>query len=192
MSLFDNLFKTGSKAHRRLALCVGVVAALTLSGCQVKPLYGTSAGDFGSTPSPVAAEMAAIDLESINSQYANDDAARVLYNELTYRFERGAGSPAKKYRLKVLMDVSSAEVGVERFADVPSAFTTTMNSTFVLSDINTNETLMTGRAFKSASYDFSDQRFANKRAYRDAQERVAKSVAEDIAARVAGYFASQS
>ena len=50
---------------------------------------------------------------------------------------------------------------------------------------------MTGRAFKSASYDFSDQRFANKRAYRDAQERVAKAVADDIAARVAGFFRKQ-
>jgi LPS-assembly lipoprotein len=90
------------------------------------------------------------------------------------------------------MDVGSAAVGVERFKDVPAAYTATMNATFVLSDIATDETLMTGRAFKSASYDFSNQRFANTRAYRDAQERVAKSVADDIAARVAGYFSSQS
>jgi len=191
MSLFDNIFESRS-ALRRAILCAAFGAAVALGGCQVRPLYGTSTGEFGSTPSPVAAELAAIDLDSISSQYANDDASRVLYNELTYRFERGAGSPPKKYRLQVLMDVSSAEVGVERFADVPSAYTATMNSTFVLSDLATDETLMTGRAFKSASYDFSTQRFANKRAYRDAQERVAKAVADDIAARVAGYFASKS
>jgi LPS-assembly lipoprotein len=191
MSLFDNLFHTGGVA-RRMSLCVAVAAALALASCQVRPLYGTSTGDFGSAPSPVATELAAIDLDSINSQYANDDAARVLYNELTFRFERGAGAQAKKYRLKVLMDVGSSEVGVEQFSDVPSAYTTTMNSTFVLSDLANDETLMTGRAFKSASYDFSNQRFANTRAYRDAQERVAKAVADDIAARIAGYFASRS
>lgn len=191
MSLFDTLSRTGG-ALRRLGLCIGFTAAIVLSGCQVRPLYGTGSGDFGATPSPVASELAAIDLDSINSQYANDDAARVLYNELTYRFERGAGGAPKKYRLKVLMDVGSSAVGVERFADVPSAYTTTMNSTFVLSDLATDETLMTGRAFKSASYDFSNQRFANKRAYRDAQERVAKAVADDIAARIAGFFASSS
>lgn len=191
MSLFNNTF--GKKGLvRSAALWAAFGAAVILSGCQVRPLYGTGTGDFGDQPSTVAAELAAIDLDSISSRYANDDAARVLYNELTFNFERGAGIPAKKYRLKVLMDVSSAEVGVERFADVPSAYTTTMNSTFVLSDIETDETLMTGRSFRSASYDFSDQRFANKRAFRDAQERVAKSVADDIAARVAGYFASQS
>jgi LPS-assembly lipoprotein len=191
MSLFNSIFERKS-AFRRAALCLGFAATLVVSGCQVRPLYGTSTGDFTDTPSPVSAELAAIDLDSISSQYSNDDAARVLYNELTFKFERGAGTPAKKYRLKVLMDVNNAAVAVERFADVPSAYTTTMNSTFVLSDIETDETLMTGRSFKSASYDFSDQRFANTRAYRDAQERVAKSVADDIAARVAGYFASQS
>ncbi|PVB62121.1 hypothetical protein DCO57_09010 [Labrenzia sp. 011] len=165
---------------------------MTLSACQVRPLYGSGTGEFGTTSSPVTTEMAAIDLDSIDSKFANEDASRVLYNELTYRFERGAGSPAKRYRLKILMDVGNSEVGVEQFADVPSAYTTTMNTTFVLSDINSDETLMTGRAFKSASYDFSDQRFANQRAYRNAQERVAKAVADDIAARIAGYFASRS
>lgn len=191
MSLFDNIFRS-SNVLRRVTLCAALGVAMTLGACQVRPLYGTSTGEFGGGTSPVTAEMAAIDLDSIPSQFANDDASRVLYNELIYRFERGAGSPAKRYRLKVLIDVGSSEVGVERFADVPSAYTTTMNSTFVLSDINTNETLLTGRAFKSASYDFSNQRFANKRAYRNAQERVAKAVADDISARIAGYFASRS
>jgi len=191
MSLSDNLFKLGGTAHRA-TLCLLFAAAVTLGGCQVRPLYGTGSGDFGSAPSGVAAELAAIDLDEITAQFANNDAARVLYNELTFRFERGAAAPPKKYRLKVLMDVGSSAVGVERFKDVPAAYTTTMNATFILSDIATDETLMTGRAFKSASYDFSDQRFANTRAYRDAQERVAKSVADDITARVAGYFGSQS
>ncbi len=191
MSLFDNIFEKKG-ALRRVALCAGFATAVLLGGCQVRPLYGTSTGDLGSTPSPVAAELAAVDIDSIDRRFANSDAARVLYNELTYRFERGGESPAKKYRLKVLIDINNAEVGVEQFADVPSAYTTTMNSTFVLSDLETNETLMTGRAFKSASYDFSDQRFANTRAYRDAQERVSKAVADDITARIAGYFASQS
>lgn len=190
MSLPDTLFpKTGA---RWLALGAGLALAVLLSGCQVRPLYGTSTGEFGSTPSPVAAELAAIDLDPISGQSANKDASRVLYNELTFRFERGAAAPSKKYRLKVLADLSSAEVGVERFADVPSAYTMTMNSTFVLSDIATGETLMTGRSFRSASYDFSSQRFANQRALRDAYERVAKSVADDISARIAGYFGSRS
>lgn len=192
MSLFSKLLKSENNL-RRAALCSAFVAAVALSGCQIRPLYGTSTtGDFGAQSSPVAADLAAIDLESISSQFANEESARVLYNELTFRLERGAGSQEKKYRLEVLVDVNNAAVGVEQFADVPSAYTITMNSTYVLSDIDTDETLTTGRTFRSASYDFSSQRFANQRALRDAQERAATAVADDIATRLAGYFASQS
>jgi len=192
MSLFSSIFK-GDLLLRRVALFGAVAAAIALSGCQIRPLYGTSTtGDFGAQSSTVAADLAAIDLESISSQFAEKDATRILYNELTFRLERGAGSPPKKYRLEVLADVNTAEVAIEQFADVPSAFTITMNSTYVMSDIETGETLTTGRTFRSASYDFSDQRFANQRALRDAQDRVAKAVADDIATRLAGYFASQS
>lgn len=192
MSLFSKLLKSENNL-RRAALYSAFVAAVALSGCQIRPLYGTSTtGDFGAQSSPVAADLAAIDLESISSQFANEESARVLYNELTFRLERGAGSQEKKYRLEVLVDVNNAAVGVEQFADVPSAYTITMNSTYVLSDIDTDETLTTGRTFRSASYDFSSQRFANQRALRDAQERAATAVADDIATRLAGYFASQS
>lgn len=191
MSLSDSNLRKQSLV-RRIALPLALTAAVLLAGCQVRPLYGTSTGELSGAPSPVANQLAAIDLDSISSRFSNDDAARVLYNELTFHFERGAAPPEKKYRLKVLMDLRQSAVGVERFADVPAAYTTTMNSTFVLSDIETDETLMTGRAFKSASYDFSSQRFANRRALRDAEERVAKEVADDILARVAGYFGSRS
>lgn len=192
MSLFSSIFKV-EFFLRRAALFSAFAAAIVLSGCQIRPLYGTSTtGDFGAQSSTVAAELAAIDLDSISAQFAQEEATRVLYNELTFKLERGAGSAGKKYRLEVLVDVNTAAVAIEQFADVPSAFTITMNSTFVMSDIQTDETLTTGRTFRSASFDFSDQRFANQRALRDAQERVAKAVADDIATRLAGYFASQS
>ncbi|MBG6174442.1 MAG: hypothetical protein RIE06_10730 [Roseibium album] len=192
MSLFSNILKSENNL-RRAALCSAFLAAVILSGCQIRPLYGTSTtGDFGAQSSPVAADLAAIDLESISARFANEESARVLNNELTFRLERGAGSVEKKFRLEILVDVNNAAVGVEQFADVPSAFTITMNSTYVLSDIETDETLTTGRTFRSASYDFSSQRFANQRALRDAQERIAKAVADDIATRLAGYFASRS
>lgn len=192
MSLFSSIFK-GELLLGRLALFGAFAAAITLSGCQIRPLYGTSTtGDFGAQSSTVAADLAAIDLDSISSQFAQKDATRILYNELTFKLERGAGAAPKKYRLEVLADVNTAQVAIERFADVPSAYTITMNSTYVMSNIETGETLTTGRTFRSASYDFSDQRFANQRALRDAQERVAKAVADDIATRLAGFFASQS
>jgi len=81
---------------------------------------------------------------------------------------------------------------VEQLADVPAAYSMTMNATFVLSSRLDDTTMLTGKSFATASYDFSDQRLANTRARRDAEERVAKAVADDIQARIAGYFAARS
>lgn len=163
--------------------------AVGLAGCQVRPLYGSLNTDPSSSV-PVQSKLAAISIDPISEKHSDATAARELYNELTFNFERGAQSPDKHYRLKLLMDVSQAEIGVEKLADVPAAYTMTMNTTFVLSDIATETTMMTGRSFATVSYDFSNQRFANIRAERDAQQRVAKSVANDIHARLAGYFTS--
>lgn len=138
-------------------------------------------------------ELAAIEIEKIDTvnEMRLSDARRVLYNELTFGFERGGYAPAKKYRLRMVMNIGVSEVGVERLADVPSAYSTTMNVSFVLSDAADNRTLMTGKSFATASYDFSSQRFANLRARRDAEERAAKVVAQDVQARIAGYFATR-
>ncbi|MEP4033485.1 LPS assembly lipoprotein LptE [Roseibium polysiphoniae] len=171
-------------------LMTALAVAGLLAGCQVRPLYGSLDTPSGAD-STVQAELAAIEIDPISDKHSDDDAARELYNELTFNFEGGGASPRKLYRLKVLMDISQAAVGVEELADVPSAYTLTMNTTFVLSDYETQKTLTTGRSFATASYDFSSQRFANIRAKRDAKQRAAATVADDIQARIAGYFASQ-
>ena len=188
-----SLSKRMDPSRRRFLRVLGAAAlpGLVAAGCQVRPLYGSldmSTGEGQSVPD----ELAAIEIEPISHQYANEDATRELYNELVYRFERGTTRPEKLYRLKVLIDINSSEVGVEQLADIPAAYTTTMNATFVLSDKATDKTLMTGRSFATASYDFSNQRFANLRARKDAEERAAKAVADDIQTRIAGHFASQS
>ncbi|MFN7169378.1 MAG: hypothetical protein ACK4NV_20210 [Pannonibacter sp.] len=180
---------------RRTSFGIALVLAggVLLAGCQVRPLYGqlpTTSGPAGQT---VQGELAAIEIEKIDTvnETRLSDARRVLYNELLFGFERGTYPPAKKYRLRMVMNIGVAEVGVERLADVPSAYSTTMNVTFVLADAADNRTLMTGKSFATASYDFSSQRFANLRARRDAEERAAKVVAQDVQARIAGYFATR-
>ncbi|MTI01085.1 hypothetical protein [Roseibium sp. RKSG952] len=187
MLSLDQLARSKRSSASKWLLAGAVL--LGLSGCQVRPLYGSLDSQYsGST---VSADLAAIRVEPINSKYANTDTVRVLYNDLVYNFERGAERPEKRYRLEVLVNLISAEVSVEELQDVPAAYATTLTATFVLSELKTNTTLYTGKSFATASYDFSDQRFANKRASRNAQERAAKVVADDIQARLAGFFAEQ-
>lgn len=189
---FETLTRRGASAPGLgVALCLAL--GLSLTACQVRPLYGTapSVGALDQSDT-VQTHLAAVEIDSISSSNGVDkDARRELYNELTFLFERGAGTPDKRYRLEILMDQATAEVGVEQLADVPAAYTMTVNTSFVLVDKETDTTLMTGKSFATASYDFSNQRFANIRAKRDAGQRAARVVAADIQARVAGYFATR-
>ncbi len=173
-----------------LALASLGMASL-LGGCQVRPLYGSLGSGSAAYGSTVANELAAVSLDSIGG-ISRTPAARELYNELTFKLERGTQAPEKKYRLRIQANVSNATVSVQQFSDVPASYTMTMNAHFILTDQETGDALMTGKSFSTAAYDFSNQRFANERAKRDAEERVAKAVAEDIYARLAGHFAQNS
>ena len=179
------------RSGRFVALAAVLAGALALGGCQVRPLYGTLSTPAGSPA--LTQELSAIDIDTV--QTASDEdldrIGQVLRNELIFGFRRGREAPESSYRLKILIDRPLNEVGVERLADVPSAYTVTVNATYVLSDIATGRTLETGRAFGTASFDFSSQRFANLRAERDAEDRAAKTVARDIQTRLASFFATR-
>jgi len=182
--------KPVSRRHFTGLVLGSIATAGLLGGCQIRPLYGSAGGGLAGQGAGVADELAAISLDSI-SGISRRPAARELYNELTFKLGRGTSAPEKKYRLRVQANISTASVGVQQLSDVPASYTMTMNAHFILTDMSTDKVLLTGKSFSTAAFDFSSQRFANERANRDAEERVARSVAEDIHARLAGFFAQQ-
>ncbi len=167
---------------RHAALSLAILAALT--GCQVRPLYLDQA--TGGPLSPVP------DLRAILIDQPSTRTEQVLRNELNFLF-RGDGSvvDSPRYRLRIILTSFTDNIAVDFVEDLPSAVLVTLNATFVLSDITTEDTLLTGAAVSTASYDFSSQRFANVRAERDAEERAARSMAEELNARIASYFAAR-
>ena len=176
--------------HRRrnrfhgLALLGGVMLAssLALGGCNVRPLYGTTLGAGGQTYEKLAA---------IQIDPAKDRVAQVLRNELIFMFQRGGAAAPTRYRLRFILNQSKSAMAVEELADVPAAYVVAMTASFQLIDTQTDQTLFTGNSFANASYDFSTQRFANLRAARDAEDRAAKVIADDIRTRVASYLATE-
>ena len=162
-----------------------VLLALALAACQVRPLYYEGAAATGGG-SPVAA-LAEIVVEEPRTR-----AEQLLRNELVFQFRgRGGSANAARYGLRTIVSTSTDNLAVELEEDLPAAVLLTMNATFILSDESSERTLLTGSSLGTASYDFSSQRFANVRAERDAMERAAKVVAQNIAARIAAYFAAR-
>lgn len=155
-----------------------------LTACQVRPLYLGAASGGALSPTP--------DLRAIVVDEPEGRTEQVLRNELLFLL-RGDGGPAdeERYRLRLITSVATDPLAVELEEDLPSAVLLRLNATFVLSEVQTGRTLLTGASTASASYDFSSQRFANVRAERDTAARAATTMAQNIASRIAAYFAAR-
>lgn len=171
----------------RRAVAVGLLglAGALLAGCSnVRPLYGTVEGGGPSA----ASKMAQIDIKLADSRVSQR-----VRNELIFAFHGGGEEAAQPiYRLNLRVTDSSLPVGIERMGSIPAAQLVQLNCSFTLTDIATGKTLLSGTSFANASYDFSQQRFANVRAQRDAENRAANQIAVDIRTKVAAYLAIHS
>lgn len=167
---------------------VVVTVAVALAGCQVRPLYADNPGPDGTIATGPRAELAAISVEPPDTRVE-----QAFRNELVFRLTGGGGAEAaSRYSLDYILSESSNPLAIEREEDLPGAVLVTLNATFVLTDTASGRAILTGSTFASSSYDFSSQRFANVRALRDAQDRAAVTVAENINARLAAFFAART
>lgn len=183
----------GSRNPDRRAVLAGLGTGLLglLPACTVQPLHSPPAasgataagGEAGTT---TQSELARIDVETPRNRVEQQ-----FTNELSFRLTGGADTQKPAYHLRYTLTKTDSSIGIERTIDTPAAYLVYLTVSFVLSDVDTGRTLMTGSTFAVASYDFSDQRFANARALIDAENRAAKVMAGDVATRLTAFFASR-
>ncbi len=166
---------------RRLVLAGALgLAAAGLSACSEmpRPLYGKASGTVEA-------------LKSIDIGTAPGRVGQQVRNELVFAFYGGEGAVQGKpvYRLELTVTSIDNAVGVERYRNLPAAYVEQITATYALVDIASGATVTSGTSFANAAYDFSEQRFANVRAKRDAENRVASVVAADIRTKLAAWFA---
>jgi LPS-assembly lipoprotein len=172
----------------RLAI---VVALGAFNAACFQPLYGDQKLLAGGDT--VRDKLAAIQISEIPGPNGTPQArlAVSLRNALIYDFN-GGGSPGTAiYRLdigplatgptSVIVDVSSGR---------PDAQIETANATFALTEIETKKVVLTGFTSARASYDIpgSEQRFAQQRALRNAEDRAVEILAQNILKRLSSYF----
>ncbi len=174
----------GATARRAVhAAFIGLLAG-ALAACTVQPVY---APGHAGTPGPVHAELAAIEIDPAIGR--NE---QVFRNALIYGF-RGADDPgAPRYKLNYRMVVNEFPLGVEEFTGTPTSYQIAGRVSFILEDHSTGTVVLTDRASAVASYDRSSQNFANSRARRDAEMRVAETLARLVQTRLASHFARQN
>jgi LPS-assembly lipoprotein len=169
----------------RIGLAAALAATLLVAGCagtEIRPLYASGSG--GAT---------AESLRRIDIAPGGGRIGQVIRNELVFSFYGGAGEPTAPatHRLDITVTSSSNSVGIVRNQSLPSAYVVQLTASWVLTELAGHHTVASGTSFANAAFDYSQQRFADLRALRDAENRAAGVIATDIRTKVAILFAGR-
>lgn len=165
--------------HRPLLAALAVTAAISLAGCGIQPLYGTTAGG-----SRLAAAMAGVDITPIPGRVGQR-----VRNELIFENTGGSGQTGNTYKLDIVIKESLTNELVKISGDAKSQVYQ-LDATFKLIS-NDGRVVLEGKATSRAPYERFETIFSNVRARYDAEDRAARTVAESIKVRIAAYL-SQS
>jgi LPS-assembly lipoprotein len=183
-------FPSLARNWRRYAIFLLVLPA---GGC-FQPLYGEAAHPG------LVAEMRAIAVEPIQgtkqdtSQQAPDldRIAHYLGNDLIANLNGTGATLEPKYRLTVTTTFTTATPTVSSQIQVANAATVTVIARYVLKRAGSGEEVVSGAASNAAVYDRTEDRFANLRAQRDSEIRLAKALADEIELRLAARLGEKS
>lgn len=169
----------------RLAMVLGVAGLV--AGC-FQPLYGARTSD-GST---VADQLRRIDIQQIKTPSGTPEAALAaeLRNVLIFELGGGAAGEPPTHKLTMTMQAIRQQVIVDITTSRPDVEQTGIQAQYSLVEIASGKVVVTGQTFARVSYDIpgQEQRFARVRGRRDADNRAAKVIAENIRTRLASYF----
>jgi LPS-assembly lipoprotein len=167
-------------------LAIGSTALL--AAC-FQPLYNQTPLSGGPT---LDAALAAIDVQPIEyTRAANDTRIAIeLRNDLLFNLTGGAGAVAPTHRLRVRMTTSRSALIVDPNTGRTEAEITGIDVKYTLTELATGRAVVTGTAFTRVSSDIpgQQQRFAHLRGLRDAEDRAAKVIADQIRTRLASYL----
>ena len=178
-----------SLARFRIAARLFAVAALAAftAGC-FQPMYAER-GD--GTPA-LREKLMGIELPPIDKANASRE-ARVgveVRNALAFKLYGTATGMPPTHRLVLRFSTSRSSLILDPATGLPSSENYGIDAQYNLIEIATNKSVMTGTTFSRVSYDIPGQlqRFARQRAFRDAEDRAAQEIAENIQTRLASFF----
>src|SRR5260221_10911478 len=167
-------------------LAVAAMAALT-AGC-FQPMYAEhSDGSPG-----LREKLMGVEVPPVDKPNASRDARLgvEIRNALAFKLYGNATGMAPTHRLVIRFSTSRSSLMIDPATALPSSENYGIDAQYNLIDIASNKSVMTGTTFSRVSYDIPGQlqRFARARAFRDAEDRAANEIAENIQTRLASFF----
>jgi LPS-assembly lipoprotein len=178
-----------SLARTRIAarlLVVAALAALT-AGC-FQPMY---AEHTDGTPG-LREKLMGVDLPPIDKPNASREARLgvEIRNALAFKLYGNATGMPPTHKLVIRFSSTRSSLIIDPRTALPSSENYGIDAQYNLIELATSKSVMTGNTFSRVSYDIPGQlqRFARTRAYRDAEDRAAHEIAENIQTRLAAFF----
>lgn len=177
--------KTSRWTQMALALAI---AGLT-AGC-FQPLYGEHSATLGG--GRLTEKLAGVEIAPVNAPNGTR-LSRVgvqVREALMYDMTGGGGGGVPTHKLVVQLTSQQTQVILDVTTNRPDIQNYGIDATYQLIDLRTGKPVIRGQTFSRVSYNTpsQEQRFAGQRGLRDAENRAAKVIAENIHSRLASYF----
>jgi LPS-assembly lipoprotein len=160
------------------------VAAGALAACgdsAFRPLYApTASGDY------VPESLKKVDFAPIPGRVGQR-----IRNDLIFQSTGGGNAAPPQYRFEVVLqeNLTSTLVSVTgENAGRPSGAVYSVQASFRLIDTRNKKVVFQGASHARAPFERFESIYSNVRAQRDAEDRVARTIAEDLKTRLAAYL----
>lgn len=164
------------------AACVAALL-MAVAGCTARPLYGDVTAATGTPRSSTQQSLTSVAVKPVDDRVGQE-----VRNQLIFLLAGGAGqpsNPAYTLTLRTSSRTSAAAVVQATTTDLePTSSLVTVRARYTLADAAGN-TIAAGTRNAQAAFDVSRQAFSAVRAERDAQNRAARELAEQLRLAVA-------
>ena len=173
---------------RIAARLLAVVARAALTAGCFQPMY---AEHTDGTPG-LREKLMGVEIPPVDKPNASPE-ARIgveIRNALAFKLYGEATGMPPTHRLVLKFSTSRSSLLVSQTTGLPTSENVGVDAQYNLIEVASNKSVMTGTTFARVSYDIpgSYQRFARTRAFRDAEDRAADQIAENIQTRLASFF----
>ncbi len=170
-------------SFRFAATLAAMAATISLSACTVEPLYASRpdsqlvAQNYDSTTAQI--------LSSTEVDPVSDRTSQQVRNRLLFTMNGGELQPGGKYRVSLAVTETTQTLSVETNSLAPTSAQVRVLAKYSLIEKSSGSVVAAGQRRALAAYDRTPQSFANQRAQRDAQDRAAREVAEQLRLAIA-------
>lgn len=163
----------------KAGVALSLMAALTLSACGFRPLYGTA-----SIPEGAETAFGAIQIAPVAATNDSDRIGYLVSDALDRALHTPGHNETARYELKVALADERRGLSIQDDSST-TRYNYRLTADWTLAPAGSNAALASGRAETTASYNVVDSQYATQIARKDAEDRAAREIAEQIKLRVA-------